>query len=83
MVDERSVNNRLDDLKDNPKEIAEDIIKQAKSGFSTEAEQRIVNIISIYRDNKAELEESRLQIANLNSKNDSTQEDEGWDEFRD
>jgi len=47
----------MDDLNDNPQEIAEDIIKQATGlSFKEEATQRIIRIITAYQKQREELE---------------------------
>ena len=47
----------MDDLNENPEKVAEDIIKQAKSGFVSEATQRIIRMLTAYHQLREELTE--------------------------
>lgn len=51
----------MDDINDEPEKIAEDIIKQAKSGFGPEATQRIIRILNAYHKQREELAELKKQ----------------------
>jgi len=57
----------MDDLNDDPQEIAEDIIKQATNlGFKQEATVRIVRILETYHQLQNDIAESKEQKANEN-----------------
>jgi len=45
----------MDDLNDDPQKVAEDIIKQAKSGFQQEAIKRIIQILNCYQQLQQEI----------------------------
>ncbi len=45
----------MDNLNDDPQKVAEDIIKQAKSGFQQEATNRIIQILNCYQQLQQEI----------------------------
>lgn len=53
--------NIMDDLNEDPQKVAEDIIKQAKSGFVSEATQRIIRMLTAYHQLREELAELKKQ----------------------
>ncbi len=58
----------MDELTDVPEKVAEDIMKQAKIGFSEEATQRIIRILTAYhqlREELAEIEKQNQTEANV------------------
>ena len=76
----------MSDLEDDPTDIAEDIIKQAGMGFNSEAEQRILNILTTYHNSKDKADQiiAKLKQQNDDLRNDSSDEDtfEGPDKYR-
>lgn len=51
----------MDELTEEPEKVAEDIIKQAKSGFVSEATQRIIRMLTAYHQLREELAELKKQ----------------------